>query len=50
MKDKFLLSHIVIKAPNQELALELHSRAEPSVEAHNRSVGPVQEEIPEEGR
>ena len=28
------------KSPNQEPALELHSRAEPSVEAHHSSVGP----------
>ena len=32
-------------------ALELNSRAAPSVVAHHRSVGPLtQEEIPEEGR
>ena len=34
------LKPIWIQAPNQEPALELHSRAAPSVEAHHRSVGP----------
>ena len=33
----------------QEPALELHSRAAPSVEAHHRVNGLTQEEIPEEG-
>ena len=34
------LKPIWIQAPNQKPALELHSRAAPSVEAHHRSVGP----------
>ena len=36
-------------SPEQELALELHNRAVPSVEAHHRVNGPDTGKIPEEG-
>ena len=36
-------------SPKSEPALELISRAAPSVEAHHRSVSPSAKEIPEEG-
>ena len=45
-KDELLLSNLVItqpnwiQAPNQEPALELHSRAAPSLKAHHHVNGP----------
>ena len=33
-------NHVKLYAPNQEPALELHSRAAPNVEAYHRTVAP----------
>ena len=47
---KTALKPIWLQAYNQEPALELHSMAAPSVEAHHCVMVLTQEEIPEEGK